>query len=173
MFVFLCGYMSVGKSTVGKKLANKMNYSFIDLDEYISKKELLSIPEIFEKRGEAYFRELETKYLKECILENTDVVISLGGGTPCFFDNMELINNAGVSVYLHAQLDTILNRLKNAKNNRPIIKNLDDVDLKLFVGQQLKQREVYYQKAHIAFPAENLDSKKLEELLKLISNYCK
>lgn len=104
--IFLIGYMGSGKSTAGKKLAAELGYAFIDLDHFLEKEYQQTIPEIFAARGEAEFRNMEHNTLKK-VLEKSDVVISAGGGTPCYFNNMELMNNNGITIYLKMSVDAL------------------------------------------------------------------
>jgi len=150
MNIFLVGYMASGKTTVGKELAKKINFQFIDLDQYIENKEDMSVPEIFETRGEIYFRKIETKYLIELIANDNKSVISLGGGTPCYGNNLELLLNAdnALSVYLKATLNELVKRLYKDKDNRPLIAHLKTEEaLMEFVGKHLFERNNYYSQA--------------------------
>ena len=146
MKVFLIGYMGSGKSTIGKKLAEKLKLNFIDLDGFIETESRKTISEIFESEGEEKFRSLEQKYLAE-IIKKDNAVISLGGGTPCFHDNMELINKNGISVYIEMSVDTLVKRLIKARKKRPLIQGMNEVDLKKFVEANLERRLPYYTQA--------------------------
>ena len=117
--IFLTGYMGAGKTTLGKAFAREMNVPFIDLDWYIEERFHKSIRELFTERGEASFRELERNMLHE-VGEFEDVVVSTGGGTPCFFDNMEYMNGCGQTVFLDVHPDILFRRLRVAKQQRPI-----------------------------------------------------
>ena len=118
--IFLTGYMGAGKTTLGKAFAREMNVPFIDLDWYIEERFHKSIRELFTERGEASFRELERNMLHE-VGEFEDVVVSTGGGTPCFFDNMEYMNGCGQTVFLDVHPDILFRRLRVAKQQRPIL----------------------------------------------------
>ncbi|MCL4137402.1 UNVERIFIED_CONTAM: hypothetical protein GTU68_026081 [Idotea baltica] len=112
MKIVLLGYMASGKSSIGKKLSKRLAMNFIDLDDYIIEKEKLSISEIFETKGEIYFRLIENRYLKEILQNNHNFILSLGGGTPCYANNMELINKENVtSIYLQGSVSTMVKRL--------------------------------------------------------------
>lgn len=167
MRVYLIGYMGVGKTTIGKKLAKRLGLKFIDLDSRMTDGEYASINQIMENIGEDYFRKIEQQYLEE-VSEKHGVLISTGGGTPCFFNNMELINETGVSVYLKMDRKSLVNRLKNGMNNRPLIKGKTLEELDLFVSQHLTEREPFYEKANIKVDALNMNSDKIEELAKMI-----
>ncbi|MCK5857277.1 MAG: shikimate kinase [Bacteroidales bacterium] len=166
MNVFLIGYMGSGKTTVGKKLSRSMSYDFVDLDVQIEQSIGMSINDYFQKKGEESFRELEHKELHKCFkLENT--VISLGGGTPCYFDNLEQINQHGISVYIKMSAVSLSSRLQNAKSPRPLVKGLSDGELFEFVQHQLGERERFYNKSHLLIKGESL---KIPELLNLINS---
>src|SRR4051812_30583922 len=123
MKIYLIGYMGSGKSTVGKQLADEMKLDFVDFDKYIEQEEKKSITAIFDQDREDKFRELEHKYLKK-ILPKDDCVISLGGGTPCFYNNIDLIKKSGTVVYLEMDVETLVSRLYEARNKRPLIRDL-------------------------------------------------
>ncbi|WP_111308215.1 shikimate kinase [Confluentibacter sediminis] len=147
MNVILIGYMASGKSTIGRVLAEKLNHHFIDLDDYIEKKEQISIGNIFKSKGEIYFRKLEKKYLKAILENENHVVLSLGGGTPCYGDNMNLILNDAnsISIYLKTSIAALVSRLKNEKSKRPLIAHIETDDLLAeFIGKHLFERSQYY-----------------------------
>lgn len=144
--LYLLGFMASGKSFLGKKLALDLGLSFVDLDDLIEEKEACSIAMIFEKKGEAYFRALEQECLHEtALLENH--LIALGGGTPCFFLNMEWINNNGISFFLDVPLEILVQRLLLEPNKRPLLKGKNREELQLFVAKKLEERRPYYNKA--------------------------
>ena len=167
MRVFLIGYMGVGKSTIGKKLAKRLGLKFIDLDDYITSNEYASIDQVIENIGEDYFRNIERHYLLE-VTQMEGVLISTGGGTPCFFDHMTLINDSGVSVYLKMDEKSLTNRLKNGMDNRPLLKGKNPEDLEGFIEDHLNGRKPFYEQAHIIFDALNMNSERIEELAELI-----
>ncbi|MFH1319399.1 MAG: shikimate kinase [Bacteroidota bacterium] len=172
MRIFLLGYMGCGKSAIGKQLAKKLGFDFIDSDLFIENKCKKSIPEIFEAHGEEKFRELEQNCLKEIInisgsrIDSSGHVISTGGGTPCFYNNMELMNNSGITIYLQMSVENLMNRLIHQKKSRPLIKNLSDEELKDHISENLKKRENYYLQAKHIVNAETL---KIDELIGLIA----
>ncbi len=143
MIIYLVGFMGCGKSTIGKELAAILNLKFIDSDEYLENKINKSISEIFSSKGEKYFRMKEKEILFE-ISKMNNVVISLGGGTPCFNNNMKIINNTGTSIYLEVDALNIINRLKNDSNQRPLIQNIQGNDLDQFIRNKLDERKVFY-----------------------------
>jgi shikimate kinase len=164
MLVFLIGFMGSGKSTVGKKLAKKMKYDFIDLDEEIELQENRSISQIFEAHGEVYFRRLESKVLFG-LLQKKCTVISCGGGTPCYFNNMKLMNDAGCTVYLKLTTEALYSRLLIAQKNRPLIKNLDSFELKLYIQNLLEKRKNVYEVAKVSIDGLNVNVNEMQRLL--------
>lgn len=169
MIVVLIGYMASGKSTLGRVLATKLNYSFIDLDDYIEEKENMSVSNIFKSNGEIYFRRIETLYLKELLNTKKDVVLSLGGGTPCYSNNMETIlkfDNA-ISIYLKASISTLIGRLKTEKSKRPLIAHIEtDELLAEFIGKHLFERSQYYDQSQIKLTTDHKkESEIIEELI--------
>lgn len=148
--------MGSGKSTLGKKLANKLKLQFLDLDQLVEEQERCTVTEIFDNKGEDYFRALETAVLKDSILTNTDFVLSLGGGTPCFNNNMELINQAGKSIYLKYNAGILTSRLLAAKQERPLIAGKNEEELKQFVVDLLTQREPFYNQCQLIVEGNNI-----------------
>ena len=130
--IFLTGYMGAGKTTLGKAFARELNIPFIDLDWYIEERFHKSIRELFIERGEASFRELERTMLHE-VAEFENVIISTGGGTPCFFDNMEYMNEHGQTVFLDVHPDVLFRRLRVATQQRPILQGKTDEELRIFI----------------------------------------
>ena len=163
MKIVLLGYMGCGKSVIGDLLAKKMQVSFFDLDEEIEKVTQNSISELFESKGEIYFRKKENEVLKTFLDKKENFVLSLGGGTPCYFNNHELLQREGVfSIYLKASVDTLVNRLINEKSKRPLLHNQDEVSLKDFINKHLFDRNFYY---HQATKVVNLDNKSVEQIV--------
>lgn len=169
MNVILIGYMASGKSTIGKILANKLNYDFIDLDDYIEKKEKTSIVNIFKSKGEIYFRKLETEHLKAILKNKDNVILSLGGGTPCYGNNMEVIlsDTNSKSIYLKTGIPTLVSRLKNEKSKRPLIAHIETDDLLTeFIGKHLFERSQFYNLAEVKTTTDNkTEADIVEELL--------
>ena len=151
--------MGAGKTTVGKQLAKDLGLPFYDLDWYIESRMRKKISQIFEERGEEGFRIIERNMLHE-VAEFEDVVISCGGGTPCFFDNMDFMNERGVTVLLQAQPSTLFNRLKVAKSQRPLLADKSDDELMTFIMAGLQKRQVFYSKAQYVFASDELESQK-------------
>ena len=147
MKIVLVGYMASGKSAVGNILANKLGIQFVDLDGFIEKNEQLSITEIFATKGELYFRRKEAEYLLELLNLDGNFIISLGGGTPCYGTNMELIENNSKSFYLNASIQTIFERLKSETLQRPLVATIGKENLKEYIAKHLFERSVFYKRA--------------------------
>ncbi len=153
--IFLIGYMGSGKTTIGKLLAERLLLQFIDVDLFIENRYRRSVGQLFEDKGETGFREIERRALEE-ISGFENVVVSTGGGAPCFFDNMKMMNEFGLTVYLKVSESELAGRLVHAKHNRPLIKNKDRAELKVFIAQSLEKREPFYRQAKLVFDAEQL-----------------
>lgn len=172
--IFLTGYMGAGKTTLGKALARDLRIPFIDLDWYIEERFHKTVGELFAERGETGFRELERNMLHE-VAEFEDVVISTGGGAPCFFDNMEFMNRVGQTVFLDVHPDVLFRRLRVAKQQRPILQGKQDEELKAFIVEALAKRAEFYRQAKYVFNADELEDRwqietsveRLHELLEL------
>ena len=168
--IFLIGYMGSGKTVVGKSLSKSINYDFYDLDNFIEKMEKKKISEIFNDYNEVYFRKLENKYLKILSQKNESKIISLGGGTPCFMNNIEIIDSTpnSIKIYLKASVNCLINRLKKGKTTRPLISHIkSNKDLKDFISKHLFDRAYYYENADVKL---NVDNLKIKEIVKLISD---
>ena len=157
--IFLTGYMGAGKTTLGKAFAHQMNIPFIDLDWYIEERFHKTVGELFAERGETGFRELERNVLHE-VAEFENVVISTGGGAPCFFDNMEFMNRMGKTVFLNVHPDVLFRRLRVAKQQRPILQGKQDDELKAFIVQALEKRAPFYRQAQYIFNADELEDRR-------------
>ena len=167
MKIVLLGYMASGKSSIGKKLAKSLTMNFIDLDDYIIEKEKMSISAIFEKKGEIYFRNIENQYLKEILSKNEDFILSLGGGTPCYSNNMDIINSGKEvnSIYLQGSVKTMVTRLIKKKAKRPLIASLRDDKIPEFVAKHLFERRFFYEQAKMTIKID--DKKKSEVAIEL------
>ncbi len=163
--IFLTGYMGSGKSSTGKTLASQLKYEFIDLDKFIEQEYKMTIPEIFSSKGEKEFRSMEHNTLKK-VVDKENVVIACGGGTPCYFNNMELMNNNGTTVYLKMSTDALVGRLMTAKEKRPLIANKDEKQLRDFVNRQLEKREDIYHQAQYTVKAKDLNVDELASFIK-------
>jgi shikimate kinase len=163
MKIIILGYMASGKSTIGKEISKKLDMNFIDLDVYISEQEKRSIPEIFKIKGEIYFRKIENKYLKELLNNEGDFILSLGGGTPCYANNMELIQSSKAkSIYIQASIPTLVTRLIKEKSTRPLVAGLENEKITEFVAKHLFERRFFYEQAAILLNTEN---KSLQEIV--------
>lgn len=163
MNIILLGYMASGKSTIGKLLASTINFKFIDLDDYIEGKEGITVSEIFETKGEIYFRKAEHIYLKEILSEKDKYVLSLGGGTPCYANNMKLIkSNNNISFYLKASIKELVSRLINEKLQRPLVSIFkNNNELTEFIGKHLFERNPFYNLSDVQI---FIDGKSKEEI---------
>ncbi|MBD8490363.1 shikimate kinase [Echinicola sp. CAU 1574] len=169
--IVLIGMPGCGKSTLGKQVAKQLNFDFYDLDEEIVKTEGLEIPKIFLNKGEGYFRNLETKVLQDLLSIDRSFVLSTGGGAPCFNDNMDLINDSGISVFLDVNLDQILQRLtKNEVEKRPMFQGLDTGEIILKLQNLLAERGVFYDKAKIKLSGDDIST---EHLISELMSYFK
>ncbi|MEJ7589624.1 MAG: shikimate kinase [Ferruginibacter sp.] len=145
---FLIGFMGSGKTHWGKIWALKNNLSFVDLDDLIEKKEGITISGIFEAKGEDYFRKAEAGALRDCAAFRNTIIAS-GGGTPCFFDNMKWMNDHGTTIYLEGTPKEIIQRLSTEQEKRPLVKELNNTALQLFIEQKIMERKPFYTQAHI------------------------
>lgn len=148
MRIYIIGFMGSGKSGFGKKLAHKLSYNFLDLDTLIEEKADQTASDIFLKSGEEYFRKLEHSVLKETF-KIEHYVISTGGGTPAFFDNMKQINKYGFSIFLKLNSSILYDRLVNSKKERPLMKNIEKKDLKEYIKEINQVRLNYYKMADL------------------------
>ena len=153
--VFLIGYMGSGKTTLGKAYSAATGLQFVDLDWYIEERMHKSISDLFAERGEDGFRLLEQKMLHEAG-EFENVLIACGGGTPCFFDNMEVMNASGTTVYLKVSVEELAKRLELCKHTRPVLKGRSGEELRAFIAESLEKRNPFYTKASITFDAEKM-----------------
>lgn len=145
MKIVLMGYMASGKSTVGKLLARQLGADFIDLDDYIEAHEKKTIKTIFLEKGEIYFRKLEYEMLSKALDENPSMVLSTGGGTPCYGNNMQtILEKADHSIYLQLPISELVDRISKEKEQRPLVRNIADADLPEFIGKHLFERIPYY-----------------------------
>ena len=154
--VILIGYMGAGKTTVGKALAQELGVPFYDLDWYITNRMRKTIAQIFEERGEEGFRQIERNMLHE-VAEFEDVVISCGGGTPCFFDNIDYMNQQATVVYLKAEPEVLYKHLAMSKNDRPLLRGKSQEELITCITEQLEKRSPYYTKAAYTLDVSLMD----------------
>jgi shikimate kinase len=163
MKFFLIGFMGAGKTTLGKYAAQQNGLHFLDLDEYIEQKAGQDVRGIFREKGEDFFRGVERRALEEvCAIDGLDMLISCGGGTPCFFDNMDLMNHHGHTIYLDMSAARLTDRLRHSKNKRPLLNSIEG-DLQVFVHKKLMERAGYYCQADTIIPEANCNKKYLAE----------
>ena len=161
MNIFLIGFMGSGKSTIGRLLATKQGINFIDVDQVIEEKYKKSIGEIFAIEGETRFREIEHNTLQNNLDNNISSVVSVGGGLPCFHENMDLMNSKGITVYLKMSAEAIYSRLvalsEQSRALRPLIANKSNEELKVYISETLIKREPFYNQAKLVISNENSD----------------
>ena len=162
MKIVLVGYMGSGKTTIGKLLANKLKVSFLDLDEVIEQGLEDSISNIFNGKGEIFFRKKEHEYLIDVLSKKEKLILSTGGGTPCYSGNMEtMLNLADHVFYLKVSIPGLVKRLLLEKEHRPLIKNIDNGDLPEFIGKHLFERNNFYLKANHIIECDDKDPETL------------
>ncbi|HOU99064.1 MAG TPA: shikimate kinase [Bacteroidales bacterium] len=165
MRYFLIGFMGSGKSTIGNQLARYLNIDFFDLDKYIEKNTRSSIQTIFETEGEEVFRKYESKYLKQIIAASSQSVISTGGGTPCYYDNLQVMQQNGIVIYLKQNTNTLAKRILTSKTKRPLIKNMGEKELLQWIEDKLAERGIYYNQANLIIEAQNINAATLVSYL--------
>ncbi len=171
MRIYLIGYMGCGKSTLGRRLAAEMDLQVIDMDTYIEERNYKTIPQIFEEEGEEIFRKKEQKALHE-LTEFTDVVIATGGGAPCFFDNMEVMNKTGVTIFMDIDPSILADRLLKSKTERPLIKGKSKEELIAFIDENLAKRRAFYSKAMLTVNKPDIETHLLkEEIIKAFNQH--
>ncbi|MFC4685509.1 shikimate kinase [Epilithonimonas pallida] len=169
MIISLLGYMGSGKSHVSKNLSKKLNFPLIDLDQKISEEHQLSIPEIFQNKGEIFFRKEEKRILKSILNERSNVILSLGGGTPVYYNNMDLINQFSKSIFLRASVKTLTERIMLQKNSRPLIARLEDNDIPEFIAKHLFERNPFYGKSHFTIDTDSKTASEIsDEIIRLL-----
>lgn len=166
MRIFLIGFMGSGKTHWGKQLAAQLTIPFYDLDDVISSKENKTIAELFAHSGEEAFRVKEREVLESLIDENASMVVSCGGGTPCFFNNIERMKKYGVVIWLNTHVEVLVHRLIKEKSTRPLIKNVPDTDLRSFIIRKLNERRMYYEQADVVI--DNEDSISISEFIQTV-----
>ena len=165
--VILVGFMGSGKSTLGKKLAYRMNIPFIDSDTEIELHYNKKIGEIFTEHGESHFREIEKSFI-ESLIDKDDFVLATGGGMPCFDDNMKKLNEIGTTFYLERSAKELVNRLMNAKSKRPLLEGLTDEELLAFVEDKLALREEYYKESAVILNREEQTIDVIQRMIDLL-----
>ena len=155
--IIIRGYMGAGKTTVGRALSRELGIPFYDLDWYIESRMRKTVKQLFDERGEEGFRRIERNMLHE-VAEFENVIVSCGGGTPCFFDNMEYMNQQGQTVYLQASPEVLYGHLLMGKSVRPLLLGKTREELLVFIKEQLKQREPYYSQARHILNVDLMDN---------------
>lgn len=168
MKIFLIGFMGSGKSFYGKRLAKKIKMDFIDLDQFIEEEEGMTISQIFETKKEKGFRQIEKQYLQN-LSNKENTIISCGGGTPCFYNNINWMNKNGITIYLKSSNTLLFQRLKKGKRNRPLLKNLSDKGLKQFIKNKVKERAEKYEAAELILYQRVGDLNYLDRLVEIIT----
>ena len=164
MRYFIIGFKNSGKTTFGKQLALWLKMDFLDLDEYLEKKEGRSIPEIYSALGETAFRRLEWKALKE-VVHNDHIVISTGGGAPCNCDNMNLMEKHGDVIYLQVSDETLIARLKHAAKDRPVVLGKNEEEIRNYIADIRNRCEHHFRRAKYSINGENVDRAEVLRLL--------
>lgn len=160
--------MGSGKTTLGRQLAQRLGYAFLDLDEYIVQQQGRSITQIFEEQGQAHFRQLEREALQQVVQQYTKAVVSTGGGAPCFFDNIDFINQHGESFFLDVPVEVLVNRLlAQGQGERPLLAGKSAAELNLFLSETLAYRKQFYERAKYTLPLAWQNVARLRELLNL------
>jgi len=162
--IFLIGFMGSGKTHWGKIWAAAHRRTFIDLDEVIEKKYDKTIAAIFETDGEDYFRKIEAETLRACALMQ-NAIIACGGGTPCFYDSMQWMNDNGITLYITSMPAEIVNRVSSELEKRPLFKNMSGAEILLFIEQKLTERLPFYTQAKFIVPANQLTEASLNDII--------
>ncbi len=162
--IFLIGYMGSGKTTLGRKLASRLNYDFIDLDHALEEQAGMTIAEYFSSFGETAFRVAESEILKQTAYPE-NVIISTGGGAPCFFDNMDWMNANGTTLYIKLSPKTLADRLEHGKEARPILRDKHGDELIAFIAEKLTEREHFYTRAKVIVDGLGLTADKAAQVL--------
>lgn len=147
MIISLLGYMGCGKTHVSKLLSEKLDFEYVDLDAEISKKNRMPVSDIFEKKGEIYFRKQEREVLEELLAAKNNAILSMGGGTPCYYNNMEALNHRSLTFFLMTPVPVLTDRLRRHKIKRPLIAKVPDGELQEFIAKHLFERNPYYSQA--------------------------
>ncbi|MEO6406492.1 MAG: shikimate kinase [Ferruginibacter sp.] len=164
MCIFLIGFMGSGKSYWAKKWAEKYHLKFIDMDDLIENQTGKSIQQIFDEEGENGFR-LREKRTLQGLPTDESVIVACGGGTACYFDNLQWMNEIGITLYLKASVEQIISRVSTELYNRPLVKNIKKDELKPFIENKLQQREPYYSQAKFTIAVEDLDENSIRKFI--------
>jgi shikimate kinase len=154
MRIYLVGYMGCGKTTIGRKIADLLGIGFVDLDKYIEERYFKSVPAIFAEEGEQAFREKERISLLE-VAQFENIIVGTGGGAPCYYDNMEMMNSNGITVYIAPDTEVLAKRLIKSKTERPLIAGKSETELIGFINDALLKRAPFYEKSQVIIRGEN------------------
>lgn len=165
MKIFLIGFMGSGKTHWGRRLGTKLNLPFYDLDTVISEQEKKTVAEIFAGQGEEYFRYQEKETLEKISADQESFILSCGGGTPCFFNNIEFMKKNGKVIWLNTSIDMLTQRLQKERMTRPLISDVNEEDLRRYIIRKLSERRMYYQQADVTVGEENTN---LDELIHIL-----
>ncbi|WP_333852317.1 shikimate kinase [Epilithonimonas sp.] len=169
MIISLLGYMGSGKSHISKNLSQKINFTLIDLDQKISEEHQQTIPEIFQNKGEIFFRKEEKRILEKILNSEDNIILSLGGGTPVYYNNMEIINEKSKSIFLRGSVKTLTERILLQKHTRPLIAKLEDSEVPEFIAKHLFERNPFYSKAHFTIDTDSKEPSNIsDEIISLL-----
>ena len=163
MKIFLIGFMGSGKTHWGKLLSTRLQMPFMDLDTAIVEKEGKSVSDIFAEKGEEYFRYLEKETLEELVNREESLILSCGGGTPCFFNNIEFMTKNGKVMWLNTSVDVLKERLMKERMSRPLIREINDEELRRYIVRKLSERKMYYEQADVMVNEESIT---LDEIIR-------
>lgn len=165
MLIFLVGFMGCGKSYTGRTIAPMLKYDYVDMDKIIEENEGMSIKTIFEEKGESYFRQLEHQYLLN-LDSQQNLVVSTGGGVPCFFNNMEIMNAKGITIYLNRTKDVVIPRLIKGMHKRPLLQGMNEEELNNFYDKKLAERSNFYEQSKL-----HVGNANAEDIVKMIQQF--
>lgn len=172
MIISLAGYMGCGKSHVSKLLSEKLSFKLVDLDKEITKKNKATISEIFKLKGEIFFRKEERLLLESILKSNENIILSLGGGTPAYYDNMKLVNLHSKSFFLQAKISTLVERLSKQKEKRPLIAKIADENLPEFIAKHLFERNAFYNQCQFTIATDNkLPESIVHEIIQYLNHH--
>ncbi|HCY00261.1 MAG TPA: shikimate kinase [Bacteroidales bacterium] len=169
MKVFLIGFMASGKSTIGEELANILGYKFVDLDTYIEEKHKKSVKIIFEVYGEDYFRQVENEALVEVSKTDGDIIVASGGGTSCFYNSVEFMNEVGLTIYLRVEVAELVSRLIDSKKDRPLLWGKSKKELNDYIIRVLDERKKYYEMAKINVDMDKVNLQQLANTIRSLN----
>ncbi len=161
MKIFLIGFMGCGKTHYGKELSLKLKIPFFDLDQKIEEQEEKKIADIFGDEGEEYFRLLEKDVLHMLTESHETFVMACGGGTPCFYNNIDYINKKGTSIWINCSIDCLYERLVKEKDERPLLKDISNDELRSYIIKKFGDRKIFYQQATVILNEDDLTVDKL------------